>query len=413
MLLPGWQRGVFGRRLANINLQNFSTKLGFTNALERKIQELERRITSSSELESDGKELSRMLNGILDSQMSKGKSSVKPVESHFQQLFDGLSTLSSIEKPTSSLLRCDEEERVSRIGRDITSQEALLAAFDELYYHGQLSRHVASTIVRQPALTDVSRIVKLILSGGTGLFKWSLSDKLLFRLHLAHKLLTLKKKEQAKLLVVDSFESLWIPSIQAQTVSPSVVQNLGRALIAFNRSDLVVALTLNQFQVNQRDGRANSAKIYSQLTSVCLPLWQAATQMKRHELAKQIIVTCMENLCDLELQDVSQTGVLVINAFDVLYHELELESPTGVEDLNLSSFIIYHRREEKTAVQLVDIVSKLAAHHNRKLALHMLPMLEHYSKAHPSYDLLTARLRLVELNLKGSTPFMLSAITQA
>lgn len=385
--------------------RQFAEKLGFTNALERKIQELERRITSSSESSSssaefrnEGQELGDLLKGILDNQMNMHKkTSNQPVESHFQELFEGLSTLSTVEKPAWSLLRLSEDQRVARIG-ELKSQETVLKAFDELYYHGQLSRRAASAILRNQALVDVSRILKLVLSGGTGLFKWSLSDKLLVRLNLAHKLLILKKREQARSLVIDSFDTLWVPSIQAQTVNSSVVINLGKALIAFRRMDLVNDLVLAQF--HNRD----QTRVCSQVYSVCLPLWQAALQMKKPECARQIITTSMQKLTDLDMQNSSETSVLIVNLLDILYHEL---LSSEMAEMQLDSFVI-HRREEKTAVQLVELLSILAALQRRKLTMELMPMLEHYSQTHPHYDLFTARLRLLQLNLTIGSSLELS-----
>lgn len=184
--------------------------------------------------------LAGMLNKYLESELEKN-SSKSPVTDHFLDLFTGLNIISS--SPTSKhgrLHDLNDLEKISFLSKCLDSQE-LKEVFDELYYHGRLSRAVASCILKNKAFKDIEHVSQLI-NGRGNLLGWTIGNCFTFQLQIANKYFMLGEYEKAKSQVIDGFEGSWVPVVESGLISNGVLQGLTKAVLLFKREDLLVSM---------------------------------------------------------------------------------------------------------------------------------------------------------------------------
>ncbi|KAA8898569.1 hypothetical protein TRICI_006524 [Trichomonascus ciferrii] len=257
------------------------------------------------------------LAGRLQSSMKERlfeTSTEKPIQTHFQGLFAGLDAITS--SKADSLLDCTDATRCSVIN-ECVEQKDVFTILDTLYYHGKLSRPVASAILKSRAVTDVEHITQLVNSGGN-LIKWSGLDKHVFRLQTANKYWSLKKPEKARELTTDCLDTIWIPALIDGELDSAATRGLGRAILALGGRELLTAhisrWTVEIFKYS------NSNVVAKTL----IPLWTSFAQAEDFELAAKVIKVAKQ--INTEHVSKKDSSSLFVNFLFILHeHALEDE----------------------------------------------------------------------------------------
>jgi hypothetical protein len=222
------------------------------------------------------------LAGRLRSSMKESlseKSTEKPIQSHFQGLFAGLDVITS--SKADALLDSTDSTRCSVIN-ECKQQKEVFSILDSLYYHGKLSRPVASAVLKNRAVTDVDHITQLVNSGGN-LIKWSGLDKHVFRLQTANKYWSLKKPEKARELTADCLGTVWIPALIDGELDNTAIRGLSRAILALGGRELLLrhigGWTADTFEYTESNVVAKTL----------IPLWTSFAQAEDFELASKVI----------------------------------------------------------------------------------------------------------------------------
>ncbi|CAN6630463.1 hypothetical protein TRVA0_012S02652 [Trichomonascus vanleenenianus] len=206
------------------------------------------------------------------------QSSHRPIETHFQGLFEGLETLKHTPPP---LLNMPEPQKLAHI-HNISSNSELLNVFNTLYYHGMLTRAVASAIISSKKLAsaeDIDHIYRLVFSGGS-LIHWSPSDKYVVLLQVANRLWRADRGKAGEILL----QTDWKPALQNKLLESRAVAGIGRAWLSLGAS-----------------GEAKIREFFmkpdkSLTRSLYIPLWTACIQMGHHDLGRQLAGVAEDNL---------------------------------------------------------------------------------------------------------------------
>lgn len=164
--------------------------------------------------------LAQTLRDLLDSQIER-QSSNPTLHSHFNELFAGLDTISG----TTAPLRLKDG-----LSGDKTESQ-ILQWFDKVYYQGKATYKIALTVLKDPRVTHIDRLVHQVNNGGI-LIRWTGIDKHFFQLHVANKYWRLGERSLARDHVSANFDSVWIPELVADELPTSRVNILLRAVVA-------------------------------------------------------------------------------------------------------------------------------------------------------------------------------------
>lgn len=207
-----------------------------------------------------------------------------PVKSHFQGLFDGLDTITSV-SDASNVLELSEGNRIKVI-QGAHREEELIDIFNKLYYHGKLSRMIAEAIIKHPNCSrqNVEKIIRLVLSGGK-LVHWPVHHEYIFRLHAAN-ICWIRKKipEQARALIIDCYDTVWRPALNSELLDSRVYQGLYKALIALGGKEL-----LRNDLMDMKDVANNQL-----IGKLFIPLWQTSIQIRDYDFSKDMISIASE-----------------------------------------------------------------------------------------------------------------------
>jgi hypothetical protein len=342
----------------------------------------------------DEDDLVGVLRDVLDSKMMN-KSSNKPIRNHFRDLFNGLQRLT--DSKTQSLVDLPDHSKIRSINK-LASENEVLAAFDDLYYHGELSRKVASTILRHRSVENVDHIVKLVLGGGTGLHRWSAVDKYTLRLQLANKYWALDRREKSAALTIDCFETIWAQVLTTRVLDAFALAGLVRAVLAFKRQDLFLSL-FNSWDESTFSLQDNSPS--EVLSSLFIPLCKAAAVAGNYELAASAIncgIRCTR------CEQMEEPVVLFAVVLDILLRESSPESLIILKSLDLQSLQL--PTSDQSAVNavghLIDLSSSLAAAGHERLVHQVFPLFEVFISSRACDAVLTAKFSLLRLNLSSS-----------
>lgn len=185
--------------------------------------------------------IARQLSLYLKNELEKS-SSKSPVTDHFLDLFTGLNIISASEasQKASSVIGLPEKQKIVVLSQT-TDAAQLLGALNELYYRSRLSHAVASAILKNQAFKDVDHMHRLIFGRGNVL-NWTRASYYIFKLQLANKYWVMGEKDKAKQQIVDGFESEWAPVVETGELSRGVLMGLAKALLLFQRPDLIETL---------------------------------------------------------------------------------------------------------------------------------------------------------------------------
>lgn len=220
--------------------------------------------------------LAGQLNKYLKSELEKN-SSVSPVTDHFLDLFTGLNIISTT-KPNekSSMLGLTEKQKIAFLSK-CDDSAALTHALDELYYHSRLSRVLASTILKNPAYTEVDHMYQLIFGRGN-LLGWTVASCYTFKLQVANKCWVMGERDKARAQVVDGFASTWVPVVESGLLSNGVLMGLVKAVLLFKRADLLSAMV----------GRWSAAG-QEQVVARVLPIWVECHKQREFAVCDELI----------------------------------------------------------------------------------------------------------------------------
>lgn len=257
------------------------------------------------------------LAGRLRSSMKESlseKSTEKPIQTHFQGLFAGLDAITSAK--ADALLTSTDSTRCSVINQ-CKQQKEVFTILDSLYYHGKLSRSVASTVLKHRAVCDVDRITQLVNSGGN-LIKWSGLDKHVFRLQTANKYWSLNKPEKARELTTDCLDIIWIPALIDGELDNTAIRGLSRAILALGGRELLLT------HINKWTAETFEHADSNTVAKTLVPLWTSFAQAEDFELAGKVIsVSRAITGRDVAKRDSSS---LLVNFLSILHeHALENE----------------------------------------------------------------------------------------
>lgn len=206
----------------------------------------------------------------------------KPIQSHFRGLFAGLDAITSTDQASTNLLHCTDTKR-NKVINQCQGEPEVLTILDHLYYHGKLSRPVASAILKHKSVTDIEHINELVNSGGN-LIKWSGQDKYVFKLQTANKYWYLKQADKARELVTDCLEATWIPVLIKGELDPNAVRGLSRAIIALGGREKLLQ-EIGKWSTGQLPDDGSQGIV----TKTLIPFWASFMQAEDFELTKKAI----------------------------------------------------------------------------------------------------------------------------
>lgn len=238
--------------------------------------------------------LAGQLNRYLQSELEKNSSTL-PVTDHFLDLFTGLNIISNTGPPdkrsssSSGLLGMTEKQKLAAIA-NCTDGPQLTHMLDELYYHSRLSRPLASAILKNASFraADVDHLARLIFGRGN-LLGWTVANCYTFKLQIANKYWVLGDRAKAKLQVVDGFEATWVPVLEEGSLPPGVLMGLVKAVLLFERPDLIEAV-LAKWAVQDQAQTATPAAVVDR-APVLLLIWIASHKQAAYSLCEQVVET--------------------------------------------------------------------------------------------------------------------------
>lgn len=243
--------------------------------------------------------LAGMLNKYLQNELEKN-SSKSPVTDHFLDLFTGLNIISTTQDgPYSkngtvrpSLHGLNDKQKIAFINT-CTEEAPLKQALDELYYHGRLSRAVASAILKNRAYRDVDHMYQLVFGRGN-LLGWTVGSCYTFRLQVANKYWVIGEYDKAKMQVVESFSTSWAPVIEGGLISNGVLQGLAKAVLLFKRPDLLMDMvrgrkTQSPNTSNMTAGVDDVAR--NNVLRRLMPVWVECHKQQAYDICDQVVDT--------------------------------------------------------------------------------------------------------------------------
>lgn len=301
--------------------------------------------------EVEARNLAGSLNSYLITNLEKRSQKVNgPVSDHFMDLFTNLNNIngghdshfqtvsnSQYQKPTDipatkSILAIPFTQRVSLLSK-CKSNADLESYFQELYFSGKLNKHLLITILKNKNFISLDLVSRFIFSG---VRTHSLSVPTLHyaRMIIANRNWALGNKDAAKKMVIDSWDNVWNPALKSNTLQPNVIQGLVKALIAFNRLDLLKN-TLEDWRTELQSfsNQENLVDTLQNIPSSILPVFSTLLQTKQYHIARlaaeigvvyySILVTKRQNSVS---EDLSRVRTLSFIYFKCLFSIASLPS---------------------------------------------------------------------------------------
>lgn len=263
-----WLRTLWLRPHQILRAASNSSDRSRLNTWEQRVGQFADKLTPELDENRPKEDLAKKLRDLLDTQIER-QSSNPTLHTHFNQLFAGLDTLSEPPAP----LHLKEGLSPDRTESDI------LKWFDKFYYQGKISLKVALAVLKDPRVKHIDQLVHQINNGGI-LIRWSKADKHFFQLNVANKYWRLGQRDLARQYVYSDFDTYWMPELESDSLSPSRLSILLRAVVATQPSlALDVAQTLTKHQ--------HFCALYI--------LWANAVTFKQWQVANAVIYGASSN----------------------------------------------------------------------------------------------------------------------